>query len=117
MINQPENDIERKTAEEEEYKRQRQRWEENEQKHKLIELAKKRAREKQERAKATSEKRWKEALLSLPFGIEDTLPTKSISSEKKQHPTLKTFIKKEDIPSVPRKTYRERFNESKKKIR
>ncbi|KAI8370877.1 hypothetical protein EDC96DRAFT_606702 [Choanephora cucurbitarum] len=112
---QADNSREERIIEEEEYKRQKQQWEEKEQKFKLIELAKKRAREKHEEAKAKAEKRWKEALLNLPFGVDDTPPNKSSILEKNS--TFKTFVKTEDIPPIPRKTYRERFNESKKKIR
>ncbi|OBZ91816.1 hypothetical protein A0J61_00148 [Choanephora cucurbitarum] len=114
---QTDNSREERIIEEEEYKRQRQQWEEKEQKFKLIELAKRRAREKHEEAKAKAEKRWKEALLNLPFGIDDTPASKSSILEKKKNSTFKTFVKTEDIPPIPRKTYRERFNESKKKIR
>ena len=52
---QADNSREERIIEEEEYKRQKQQWEEKEQKFKLIELAKKRAREKHEEAKAKAE--------------------------------------------------------------
>ncbi|KAI8087709.1 uncharacterized protein B0P05DRAFT_371631 [Gilbertella persicaria] len=99
----PNISLEESIAEKETYKRQKAQWEANEKKFELLELAKKKTKEKQEQEKLEAEKRWKEALLNLPLTNVSRIETKS---------TFKTFVQPQDIPSA-RKTYRERFNEAK----
>lgn len=87
------------------YERQKALWEEREQKFKLIEVAKKKAKEKQEKAKKLSQKRWQDTLLNLP------LMPPNITTESKNTP-FKTFVQ----PSqevTKRKTYRDRYLEQK----
>lgn len=87
------------------YELQKALWEEREQKFKLIEVAKKKAKEKQEKAKKLSQKRWQDTLLNLP------LMPPNITTESKNTP-FKTFVQ----PSqevTKRKTYRDRYLEQK----
>ncbi|CAO3648871.1 unnamed protein product [Mucor hiemalis] len=95
------NDVEQQQL----YEREKALWEEREQKFKLIEVAKKKAKEKQEKAKKLSQKRWQDTLLNLP------LMPPNITADRKNTP-FKTFVQ----PSqevVKKKTYRDRYLEKK----
>ncbi|KAI9261975.1 hypothetical protein BY458DRAFT_587997 [Sporodiniella umbellata] len=79
----------------EDYDQQKARWELEELKHGLIESARLRVQAKEEEARKTAEKKWQETLLGLPVEL------------KEQPKILKTFVR-------ARKSYRERYLESKK---
>ncbi|KAF1806692.1 hypothetical protein V8B55DRAFT_1458814 [Mucor lusitanicus] len=103
-------------AEKEKYEQDKRHWEEREGRFKLVELAKKKAREKEERAKALTQKRWQDTLMTLPM----LPPTFSIGASKDMEKTttkpgpFKTFVKPKDTSSIRyKKTYRDRFLERK----
>ncbi|KAI8094271.1 hypothetical protein BDF21DRAFT_394730 [Thamnidium elegans] len=94
--------------EKQKYQQQKELWEEREEKFKLIELAKKAAKEKEEQDKAKTQKRWHDTLLNLPM-----MPTQ-FTLDKTHKSTFKTFVQSDIEPIlVPKKTYRERFLERK----
>ncbi|CEI92526.1 hypothetical protein RMCBS344292_06782 [Rhizopus microsporus] len=108
------------TVDREEYERQKAQWEANEVKYKIIEAAKKKAREKEEEARKIAQKKWEQTLLSLPL-IPSTTTTKKEFSLKKtnnnnNNQLLKTFVRSNQEEQIPkRKTYRERFLEQKER--
>ncbi|KAI9366506.1 hypothetical protein BD770DRAFT_405782 [Pilaira anomala] len=97
------------TLERQKYEQQKALWEEREEKFKLIELAKRAAKEKEELAKAKTQKRWQDTLLNLPM-----MSPQFTLDQNRKTTTLKTFVQSDQEPVlVPRKTYRERFLEKK----
>ncbi|CEI89362.1 hypothetical protein G6F70_004438 [Rhizopus microsporus] len=111
------------TVDREEYERQKAQWEANEVKYKIIETAKKKAREKEEEARKIAQKKWEQTLLSLPLIPSTTTTTttttkKEFSLKKKNNHNqiLKTFVRSNQEEQIPkRKTYRERFLEQKER--
>ncbi|KAL7325664.1 hypothetical protein PS15p_208115 [Mucor circinelloides] len=103
-------------AEKLKYEHDKRNWEEREGRFKLVELAKKKAREKEQRAKVLTQKRWQDTLMTLPmlpptFSIEANSNLEKITT--KQGP-FKTFVKpKGDSSMTLKKTYRDRFLERK----
>ncbi|GAN06466.1 hypothetical protein MAM1_0124d05950 [Mucor ambiguus] len=121
-------------AEKQRYEQDKRHWEEREGQFKLVELAKKKAREKEERAKALAQKRWQHTLMTLPMlpptfsvgasrNLEkvnlDTNRYRAICTNASRKTTtkpgpFKTFVKPENAVSIPyKKTYRDRFLEKK----
>ncbi|KAG2193437.1 hypothetical protein INT47_006966 [Mucor saturninus] len=104
-VTAPTNETE-KALEQQDYLKAKAMWEEREEKFHMLAMAKKAAREKQEKAKALSQKRWQDTLLNLP------LMPPNFTVDKKS--TLKTFVQSNQEPVIShRKTYRERFLEKK----
>ncbi|KAK4520926.1 uncharacterized protein ATC70_006809 [Mucor velutinosus] len=104
-------------AEKQKYEQDKRNWEEREGQFKLVELAKKKAREREERAKALAQKRWQDTLMTLPMLPHSFSIGASGNSEKttttKPGP-FKQFVPSKDVSSVAlKKTYRDRFLERK----
>ncbi|KAL9556305.1 hypothetical protein MBANPS3_001924 [Mucor bainieri] len=122
-------------AEKQKYEQDKRHWEEREGRFKLVELAKKKAREKEERAKALAQKRWQDTLMTLPmlpptFSIGASSNLDKVIFETDQYQAIytntsprktttapgpfKTFVKPKDaITMTYKKTYRDRFLERK----
>ncbi|ORE11561.1 hypothetical protein BCV72DRAFT_300853 [Rhizopus microsporus var. microsporus] len=106
------------TVDREEYEQQKAQWEANEVKYKIIETAKKKAREKEEEARKIAQKKWEQTLLSLPLIPSTTTSKKEFSLKKttNNNQLLKTFVRSNQEEQIPkRKTYRERFLEKKER--
>ncbi|CEG78654.1 hypothetical protein RMATCC62417_13230 [Rhizopus microsporus] len=108
------------TVDREEYEQQKAQWEANEVKYKIIETAKKKAREKEEEARKIAQKKWEQTLLSLPLIPSTTTSKKEFSLKKttnnNNNQLLKIFVRSNQEEQIPkRKTYRERFLEQKER--
>ncbi|CEP19060.1 hypothetical protein [Parasitella parasitica] len=102
-------------AEKQKYEQEKRTWEQRETKFKLVELAKQKAREKEERAKALTQKRWQDTLMTLPM----LAPSFSIDAEIKTSSKgpFMTFVQPASDATSSRlrkTTYRERFLQRKR---
>lgn len=96
------------TVEDPLYEESKALWENREETHKLIEMTRLKALEKEKRAKELAEKKWKDTLLNIPL----TGSTFSLKKKEDKTSPLKTFVQPQAM-TTPRKTYRERFYEQK----
>ncbi|EIE77881.1 hypothetical protein G6F46_006539 [Rhizopus delemar] len=95
----------------EEYEQQKAQWEANEVKHKVIELARLKAIEKEEESRKIAQKKWQEILLSLPLSPNSN---KFTLKKSKKESNLKIFVPSSEA-EPKRRTYRDRFLEQKAK--
>ncbi|KAI7900818.1 uncharacterized protein BX663DRAFT_488130 [Cokeromyces recurvatus] len=106
-------------VERQKYEREKQEWEKREEQFRMIELAKKHAKEKEEKAKELSRKRWQETLMNLPmlppqFSVNNNTTT---TNDESISVPFRKFIQSTENPIEPlrpRKTYRDRFLERKR---
>ncbi|SAM06002.1 hypothetical protein [Absidia glauca] len=105
------------------YLKQKAQWEEKERQYDLINLARKKVIETEKKAREEAMNKWHASLRDLPIpkphGYSSTAPGSS-SSTRQQSTIHKTFISSSSSPNYTeqhrRKTYRDKFELSKKAI-
>ncbi|KAI8374633.1 uncharacterized protein BYT42DRAFT_414053 [Radiomyces spectabilis] len=98
-----------------EYERQKALWEERERQHNLINTARRKALETEQKAKELAKQKWQAALLSMPMIPSSSFPIER-KVERKKTSNMKKFIGSEPLGGtnlpIPRKRYKDRLKDT-----